>query len=104
MNTADDTTVTVDGDTVVKIHRAGTDPQELAARLRIASASGCLLTPLSAEPEAVSTIGGERWRTRWPLRRTKRWQKSSRNRKSAEFPDSRTRFPPNPHNMQETQP
>ena len=55
MDTADDTTVTVDGDTVVKIHRAGTDPHELAARLRIASASGCLLTPLSADPEAIST-------------------------------------------------
>ena len=66
MTTADDTIVTVDGDTVVKIHRAGTNPQELAARLRIASGSGCLLTPLSVDPEAITAIGGERWRTRWP--------------------------------------
>jgi len=28
MTTADDIIVTVDGDTVVKIHRAGTDPHE----------------------------------------------------------------------------
>jgi hypothetical protein len=66
MNTAGDTTITVDGDTVVKIHRAGTDPQELAARLRIASGSGCLLTPLSTDPEPITAVGGERWRTRWP--------------------------------------
>ena len=66
MNPADDTTVTVDGDTVVKIHRAGTDPQELAARLRIASGSDCLLTPLSTDPEPITAVGGERWRTRWP--------------------------------------
>ena len=66
MTTADDTIVTVDGDTVVKIHRAGTNPQELAARLRTASGSGCLLTPLSADPEAISASGEERWRTRWP--------------------------------------
>ena len=66
MTTADDTIVTVDGDTVVKIHRAGTNPQELAARLRIASGSGCLLTPLSVDPEAISASGEERWRTRWP--------------------------------------
>lgn len=30
-----DTTITVDGDMVLKVHRAGTDPQDLAVRLRL---------------------------------------------------------------------
>lgn len=59
-------TVTVHGDVVVKVHRGGTDPHELAARLRIASGWDCLLSPLSTHPEAVTGPAGERWLTRWP--------------------------------------
>ncbi|MGE0215514.1 phosphotransferase family protein [Mycolicibacterium sp.] len=56
--------IVVDGDTVVKVHRAGTDPQALAVRLRIAARLGdCLLAPLDTEPRPV----GRRWSTRWPL-------------------------------------
>jgi aminoglycoside phosphotransferase (APT) family kinase protein len=61
-----DTTITVDGDMVLKVHRAGTDPQDLAVRLRIATESGCLLTPLSTHPEIITATAGTRWRTRWP--------------------------------------
>ncbi len=61
-----DTTITVDGDMVLKVHRAGTDPQDLAVRLRIAKESGCLLTPLSIHPEVITATAGARWRTRWP--------------------------------------
>lgn len=61
-----DATVTVDGDLVLKVHRAGTDFQDLAVRLRIAKDSGCLLTPLSTHPEVVTATAGPRFRTRWP--------------------------------------
>lgn len=54
--------VVVDGDTVIKTHRWGTDPQALARRLRVAVRHPELLSPCSAEPEKV----GDRWRTRWP--------------------------------------
>jgi hypothetical protein len=54
--------IVVDGDVVYKLHRPGTNPSALAARLRIAAESGFLLTPLGTQPEPVGT----RWRTRWP--------------------------------------
>jgi aminoglycoside phosphotransferase (APT) family kinase protein len=54
--------IVVDGDVVYKLHRQGTDPRGLAIRLRIATESGSLLSPLDAVPERV----GFRWRTRWP--------------------------------------
>jgi hypothetical protein len=57
--------IVVDGDgkdTVYKLHRPGTDPRQLTARLRAAAGSQALLSPLSNEPEPV----GDRWRTRWP--------------------------------------
>jgi aminoglycoside phosphotransferase (APT) family kinase protein len=47
---------------VCKLHRLGTDPRQLIARLRVAEASPALLSPLSTAPSAV----GERWRTTWP--------------------------------------
>jgi aminoglycoside phosphotransferase (APT) family kinase protein len=54
--------VVVDGDVVYKLHRPGTDPRALTTRLRSATESGCLLSPLSTVPELV----GARWRSRWP--------------------------------------
>lgn len=73
--------ITVDGDVVTKLHRPGTDPHALAARLRIAARLDCLLSPLSTEPEEVGT----RWRTRWPRVQTVRpdpqdapWAESAR--------------------------
>jgi aminoglycoside phosphotransferase (APT) family kinase protein len=54
--------IAVDGDVVYKLHRPGTDPRALAARLRVAAGSEALLSPLSTVPERV----GPRWRTRWP--------------------------------------
>jgi aminoglycoside phosphotransferase (APT) family kinase protein len=54
--------IAVDGDVVYKVHRPGTDPRSLTARLRTAAESGFLLSPLSMIPEPV----GPRWRTRWP--------------------------------------
>ncbi|MGD9619103.1 MAG: phosphotransferase family protein [Mycolicibacterium sp.] len=63
MQTRSGAEVLVDGDVVSKLHRAGTDPRSLSARLRIASKSAALLTPLSLNPERV----GQRWRTRWPI-------------------------------------
>ena len=59
--------IDIDGDVVVKVHRAGTDPRDLGTRLRIAARLGAdgqgpLLAPLSALPERF----GSRWRTRWP--------------------------------------
>ncbi|MDT5092588.1 MAG: hypothetical protein QOH60_1951 [Mycobacterium sp.] len=50
------------GDVVTKVHKPGTDPVALAARLRVAAAVGALLSPLDTEPELAQT----RWRTRWP--------------------------------------
>ncbi|MGZ8813200.1 MAG: phosphotransferase family protein [Mycobacterium sp.] len=55
----------VDGDgkdTVYKLHRPGTDPRQLATRLRIAAASQALLSPRSVQPERA----GDRWRSIWP--------------------------------------
>jgi hypothetical protein len=54
--------IVVDGDVVYKLHRPGTDPRALMARLRAAAESGFLLSPVSAVPEPV----GPRWRSRWP--------------------------------------
>jgi Ser/Thr protein kinase RdoA (MazF antagonist) len=62
LTTGSGATIVVDGGVVAKLHRPGTDPQALTRRLRVAARSGCLLSPMSAEPEPV----GERWRTRWP--------------------------------------
>jgi hypothetical protein len=41
--------IVVDGDVVYKLHRPGTNPSALAARLRIAAESGFLLTPLGTQ-------------------------------------------------------
>lgn len=54
--------ITVDGDVVTKLHRPGTDPRALTARLRIAARLDCLLSPLSTTPQRAGT----RWQTRWP--------------------------------------
>ena len=67
MHTLSGAEITVDGDVVVKVHRAGTDPRDLATRLRIAArlgadGHGSLLAPVSTTPERF----GSRWRTRWP--------------------------------------
>ncbi|KUH85840.1 MULTISPECIES: aminoglycoside phosphotransferase family protein [unclassified Mycobacterium] len=66
MQTPSGAQIVVDGvgsDAVVyKLHRPGTDPRALTARLRIAARSDCLLSPLQPVPEPV----GDRWRTRWP--------------------------------------
>jgi aminoglycoside phosphotransferase (APT) family kinase protein len=51
-----------EGDVVYKLHRPGTDPRQLAVRLRVAGASPALLSPRSVQPERV----GDRWRTVWP--------------------------------------
>jgi aminoglycoside phosphotransferase (APT) family kinase protein len=58
--------IVVDGDVVYKLHRPGTDPRALGARLRMATPSGSLLSPLDTKPEPV----GLRWRTRWPRMET----------------------------------
>lgn len=58
--------ITVADDTVYKLHRSGTDPRALAARLLIADKVDALLSPLSVRPEPV----GLRWRTSWPLVKT----------------------------------
>ena len=62
MQTRSGAEIHVDGDVVYKLHRPGTDPRQLATRLRIAAGSQALLAPLSTEPEAA----GDRWRTVWP--------------------------------------
>jgi aminoglycoside phosphotransferase (APT) family kinase protein len=54
--------IVVDGDVVYKLHRPGTDPRNLAIRLRIAGECESLLAPLDTVPDLVGT----RWRTRWP--------------------------------------
>jgi len=51
-----------DDGVVCKLHRPGTDPRALAARLRVAAASDCFLDPLTLVPDRVGT----RWMTRWP--------------------------------------
>jgi aminoglycoside phosphotransferase (APT) family kinase protein len=67
MRTPSGADIIVDGDVVTKVHRLGTDPRLLAARLRIATrlgadATGCQLAPLDVEPQPVDG----RWCTRWP--------------------------------------
>jgi aminoglycoside phosphotransferase (APT) family kinase protein len=54
--------IVVDGDVVYKLHRPGTDPVSLTARLRIAAGSGCFVSPLTVTPERVDG----RLRTSWP--------------------------------------
>lgn len=54
--------IVVNGDVVDKLHRPGTDPRALRARLRIAAESGSFLSPLSTVPQPE----GVRWRTSWP--------------------------------------
>ncbi|MGV0743164.1 phosphotransferase family protein [Mycolicibacterium sp. XJ870] len=67
MQTRSGAEITVHGDgvngVVHKLHRPGTDPRALRARLRMAVELDVLLTPLSRTPEPV----GDRSRTRWPL-------------------------------------
>ncbi|WP_099041470.1 phosphotransferase family protein [Mycobacterium neglectum] len=67
MQTPSGAEIHVDGcglDAVVyKLHRPGTDPRQLATRLRVAAASQALVSPLSAQPERV----GDRWRSVWPF-------------------------------------
>ena len=62
MQTRSGAEIVVDGDVVYKLHRPGTDPRNLAIRLRIAAESQSLLAPLDTAPERV----GMGWRTRWP--------------------------------------
>lgn len=62
MQTRSGAEIVVDGDVVYKLHRPGTDPRALTTRLRTATESGCLLSPLGVTPEPV----GARWQTRWP--------------------------------------
>jgi aminoglycoside phosphotransferase (APT) family kinase protein len=54
--------IVIDGDTVYKLHRPGTDPRALGIRLRVAAESDSLLTPLDIVPERI----GWRLRSRWP--------------------------------------
>ena len=51
-----------DDGVVHKLHRPGTDPRQLTVRLRVATESQALLSPLSTEPVDV----GGRWRSSWP--------------------------------------
>jgi hypothetical protein len=62
MQTRSGAEIVVDGDAVYKLHRPGTDPRALGIRLRLASQSDALLTPLDTTPQRI----GLRWRTRWP--------------------------------------
>ncbi|OAN39069.1 phosphotransferase family protein [Mycolicibacterium iranicum] len=62
MQTRSGAEIVIDGDVVHKLHRAGTNPQQLAQRLRIAAASEALVSPLSVVPKPV----GLRWQTSWP--------------------------------------
>ena len=62
MQTRSGAEIDVNGDVVHKLHRPGTEPTALRTRLRIATESGSLLSPLGTAPEPVGT----RWRTSWP--------------------------------------
>ena len=53
MQTSSGAEIVVDGDVVGKLHRPGTDPKALRTRLRIASESGSLLSPLDTVPQRV---------------------------------------------------
>ncbi|MFN3005668.1 aminoglycoside phosphotransferase family protein [Mycolicibacterium wolinskyi] len=66
MQTRSGAQITVHGAVVHKLHRPGTDPRTLAARLHVARGLDVFVTPLSLTPERV----GDRWRTRWPLMET----------------------------------
>ncbi|GAY13891.1 phosphotransferase [Mycobacterium sp. shizuoka-1] len=70
MRTSSGADIGIDGAVVIKVHRVGTDPVDLAVRLHIAArlggADGALLAPLSVEPQAVDDQEGRRWCTRWP--------------------------------------
>jgi aminoglycoside phosphotransferase (APT) family kinase protein len=62
--------IRVDGDVVVKLHRAGTDPVALRGRLDVAVRlgalpDGVLVPPLSAQPE-LGNDAAARWQSRWP--------------------------------------
>ena len=62
--------IVVDGDVVVKTHRAGTDVVALRHRLRIAARlgrqpDGVLVPPVSTETESAAA-GSLLWTTRWP--------------------------------------
>ena len=63
MQTRSGAEIVFDSDVVLKLHRIGTDPLALGARLRIGVASDALLSPISVVPERV----GRRWQTRWPI-------------------------------------
>lgn len=62
MQTRSGAEIYVDGDVIYKLHRPGTDPRQLATRLRLAAASQAVLSPLSTQPE----LAGDRWRSIWP--------------------------------------
>ena len=62
MQTRSGAEIVIDGDIVYKLHRPGTDPRQLATRLRFAAGSPTLLSPVSTALEEV----GDRWRTFWP--------------------------------------
>ena len=63
MQTRSGAEIRVHDDVVDKLHRPGTDPRALRARLRAATRLDVVLSPLSDAPEPV----GDRWRSRWPL-------------------------------------
>lgn len=55
--------ISIDGEVVGKLHRAGTSGPQLAARLQLAaSLTGIVLAPLDVTPEPA----GGRWLSRWP--------------------------------------
>lgn len=62
MQTRSGAEIVIDGDVVYKLHRPGTDPRQLATRLRFAAGSRTLLSPVSTALEG----DGDRWRTFWP--------------------------------------
>lgn len=63
MQTRSGADITVHGALVHKLHRPGTDPRALRARLRAGSRVDGLVSPVSEVPDAVNG----RWLTRWPL-------------------------------------
>ncbi|OMC32201.1 aminoglycoside phosphotransferase [Mycobacterium sp. GA-1841] len=63
MQTRSGADITVHGAVVDKLHRPGTDPRALQARLGAAGRIDVLVSPLTEGPVAV----GGRWLTRWPL-------------------------------------
>ncbi|WP_029108962.1 aminoglycoside phosphotransferase family protein [Mycobacterium sp. URHD0025] len=63
MRTRSGADVTVRGSVVHKLHRPGTDPRALRARLGAAGRVSALLSPLALVPAPVAG----RWLTRWPV-------------------------------------